>query len=115
MTETSRAAAWIAAMLAMLVVAAPAPADPGSRNLGHEGRWITDDRGRVVVLHGFNVINKSAPFTAPVIGFGADDAAFLASEGFNAVRLGVSYAGVEPVPGQYDEAYLDEVAATVRM
>ena len=68
-----------------------------------------------MILHGFNVVAKSPPYTAESIGFGADDAAFLAGEGFNTVRLGVSYAGVEPTPGLYDEQYLEEVRSTVRM
>jgi endoglycosylceramidase len=99
----------------LLMLSAPAAADPAPADLGHAGRWITDDRGRVVILHGFNVVPKSAPYTAESIGFGDDDAAFLASEGFNTVRLGVSYAGVMPVPGQIDESYLEEVGATVDM
>jgi endoglycosylceramidase len=98
---------------AALVCAAPAAGNAGE--LGHSGRWITDDRGRVVVLHGFNLVPKSAPHTAASVGFDDDDAAFLASEGFNAVRLGVGYASVEPAPGQYDAAYIEEVRRTVRM
>ena len=39
---------------------------------------------------------------------------FLHRHGFNGVRLGVIYAGVEPKPGKYDNAYLDHIAATER-
>jgi endoglycosylceramidase len=52
------------------------------------GRWLTDERGRVVVLHGMNMVNKLPPYHPAAIGFGAKDADFLAAQGFNTVRLG---------------------------
>jgi endoglycosylceramidase len=48
------------------------------------------------------------------VGFGDDDAAFLAGIGFNVVRVGVIWKALEPRPGVYDGAYLDSIAATVR-
>jgi endoglycosylceramidase len=101
--------------------AAPAPSlgfggPPNhGRQLGHAGRWITDASGRVVVLHGTNMVYKLAPFYPAAAGFDADDAAFLHSIGFNAVRVGVLWQAVEPKPGVYDDRYLKQVAATVRM
>jgi endoglycosylceramidase len=80
--------------------------------LGHSGRWITDARGRVVILHGVNMVYKRPPYYPAATGFGDDDAAFLAGHGFNAVRLGVIYKGVEPSPGSYDDGYLNQIAAT---
>jgi endoglycosylceramidase len=100
-----------ACSLGWLVVASTVTAAP-SAPLGHQGRWITDSAGRVVVLHGVNMVYKRPPYFPAVTGFGEDDAAFLDAQGFNTVRLGLIYAGVEPQPGQYDEAYLDEIAAT---
>ena len=58
------------------------------------------------------MVYKVAPYEPSVAGFGADDAAFLASEGFNSVRLGVIYKAVEPSPGSYDEAYIAKIAQT---
>src|SRR4051794_31280344 len=63
--------------------------------LGQSGRWITDASGRVVVLHGLNQVYKIAPYEPSAAGFGADDAAFLAANGFNAMRIGVIWAAVE--------------------
>jgi endoglycosylceramidase len=83
--------------------------------LGQAGRWITDAGGRVVILHGLNQVAKVAPYEPSGDGFGDDDAAFLAANGFDAVRLGVIWAAVEPEPGHYDDAYLDSVAATVHV
>jgi endoglycosylceramidase len=60
------------------------------------------------------MVSKLAPYEPSATGFGADDAAFLARNGFNVVRLGVIYAGVEPSPGQYNDAYLANIATTVK-
>jgi endoglycosylceramidase len=102
----------LALVVAAVLAAAPAAAAP-ALPLGHAGAWITDAGGRVVVLHGVNVVHKLAPYAPDALGFGDDDAAFLASEGYDAVRLGVIYAAVEPQPGVYDDAYLRRIAATV--
>lgn len=104
-----------AALAAVALSAAPAQAALAPP-LSHTGRWLTDARGRVVVLHGLNLVAKSAPFT-PQAYAGLDDAeaAFLASEGFDSVRLGVIDAAVEPSPGVYDTAYVARIAAAVRV
>jgi endoglycosylceramidase len=81
--------------------------------LSHSGRWITDAAGRVVIVHGTNMVYKLAPFYPAAVGFGADDAAFLRSIGFNAVRVGVIWAAVEPQPGVYDDAYIAQIKRTV--
>jgi endoglycosylceramidase len=81
--------------------------------LGHAGRWITDAQGRVTILHGLNMVNKRPPYAPDAVGFGDDDAAFLASEGYNTVRVGVIYKAVEPQPGVYDDAYLARIESTV--
>jgi endoglycosylceramidase len=99
------------ALLVCLAAAGPANADPAAP-LGHSGRWITDADGRVVILHGVNMVYKRAPYEPSAAGFGTDDAQFLQDNGFNVVRLGLIYKGVEPSPGAYDDAYLDDVAAS---
>jgi endoglycosylceramidase len=81
--------------------------------LGHAGRWMTDAGGRVVVLHGLNQVYKVPPYEPSADGFGDDDAAFLAGNGFNAIRLGVIWAAVEPQPLSYDDNYLASIAQTV--
>ena len=85
--------------------------------LSHVGRWITDSQNRVVIVHGLNMVYKRPPYYPAKVGFGADDATFLANHGFNAVRLGVIYKGVEPKPPSggkrsYNDAYLAQIANT---
>ncbi|WP_234821444.1 cellulase family glycosylhydrolase [Mycolicibacter virginiensis] len=78
------------------------------------GTWITDADGRVLVLHGFNEVYKISPYEPSAGGFSDDDAAFLAANGFNSVRLGVIWAGVEPQPGVIDYDYLASINQTVQ-
>ncbi len=91
--------------------ASAAPQPP----FGHAGQFMTDATGRVFVTHGVNLVYKVAPYEPSVSGFGDDDAAFLADQGFNSVRLGVIYKAVEPSPGVYDDAYLDKIAQTAAL
>jgi endoglycosylceramidase len=83
--------------------------------LSHQGRWLTDARGRVVLLHGFSDVAKTAPFYPAAFGFGEADAAFLEHEGFTALRLGVEFQGLMPTPGQVDERYIEALAGTVEL
>ena len=80
-----------------------------------DGRWILDPSGRVLVLHGLNMVYKRAPYAPDRIGFGKDDAAFLARNGFTTVRLGLIWKAVEPQPGQYDDAYLARIRRTTEL
>ena len=104
----------------MALAAAPTPAThargaAGLSSLTHDGRWLTDAQGRVVLVHGFNLVAKVAPYEPAAAGFDEADAAFLQAHGFNAVRLGVIFKGVEPKPGGYDERYLDSINRTVQL
>ena len=86
--------------------------------LGHDGRWFTDEDGRVVQVHGVNIVAKFPavdPPTPAEEGFDADDAAFLRDQGFNVVRLGVVFGGVMPQPGVIDQAYVDSIVETVHV
>ena len=83
--------------------------------LGQDHRWFTDATGRVVMLRGMNFVEKWAPFTPAADGFDDDDAALLADNGFNTLRLGVPLEFVMPAPGQVDRAYLESIADTVRI
>lgn len=79
------------------------------------GRWLVDADGRAVVLHGVNQLSKLPPFLPSALGFGEDDVAYIASQGFNTVRTGLLHQAFAPAPGVYDTTYLDDVAATVAL
>jgi endoglycosylceramidase len=87
------------------------------------GSAIADRGNRTVVLHGFNMVWKTPPYypassiyPAPFAVsqeksfFDERDAQLLADHGFNAVRLGVIWKGVEPTRGVYDDTYLDRMS-----
>ena len=84
------------------------------------GGRIVDSEDREVLLRGANVNGLveywqygEFPTTFPIT---EDDAEMMSDDiGWNAVRLLVSWSRVEPEPGQYDEAYLDEVQDAVEM
>jgi endoglycosylceramidase len=68
------------------------------------GPYIYDSNNRVVFLHGANVVYKHAPYIAyPDPGepwnFSASDAARMQKLGFNVVRLGIEWQGLEPGSG----------------
>src|SRR5205085_1118537 len=92
-----------AGLLAAAAAAAPAAQAAPALPLGHAGRFLVDGQGRVVVLHGYNMVYKRPPYDPEAVGFGDDDAAFLAAEGYDAARVGVIYKALEPSPGSYDD------------
>jgi len=84
------------------------------------GGRIVDAAGREVILRGVNVNAlveywQYAPALFTTYPFTAADADAIAALGFDAVRLLISWSRVEPAPGVYDEAYLDQVEAAVAL
>ena len=43
--------------------------------LDYSGRVLVDGQGRMVIVRGFNMINKLPPYTLSGAGFGEEDAA----------------------------------------
>ncbi len=65
------------------------------------GPYLVDSSGRVIFLHGVNVVYKHPPYEVfPDPGkpwnFDAHDASLMARLGFNVVRLGIVWRGLEP-------------------
>ena len=102
-------------MLLAVLLLVPTSGSAAVSGLTNSGRWLIDASGRVVILHGFNVVAKIAPYEPAATGFDDQDAAFLQAHGFNGVRLGVIFKGLEPQPGVFNDAYLASIAGTVNM
>lgn len=119
------AVAMVAAVAAALVVtpvavaagADDAAADAASVPAGFlraDGDRITDGEGHDVLLRGANV-NQLVDFYQPQDDVPAarplTEADFegMASYGFNAVRLGISWSALEPEEGELDAAYLARI------
>ncbi len=67
-----------------------------------QGRIFRDSLGRQVTLHGINVINKRKE-TGYTCVIKEDVYKKLNQWGFNVVRLGIIWDGLEPEPGKYNE------------
>jgi len=83
------------------------------------GGRIIDSEGRQVILRGVNVNalaeywqGTAFPTTFPLT---EDDADLMTAIGWNTVRLLLSWSRVEPQPGIYDDAYLEQARAAVEM
>jgi endoglycosylceramidase len=75
---------------------------------------------RTLIFHGVNAVYKIPPWYPTTTGFDSTttlsdiDAANLKKWGFNIVRLGVMWPGVEPGErGAYDQVYLDQIETIV--
>ncbi len=99
------------ALVAVLALAC-STAQAAPHSLKQQGRWTVDSAGRTVITHGVNMVYKLPPYTPEAAGFNNADARFLAHHGFNSVRLGVIFAGLEPKPGRIDQGYLNQIIRT---
>ena len=79
------------------------------------GRWMTDQQGRVIIFRGVNLVNKNSPYTYLNSGITVEDARIIRSAGMNVVRLGIIWDAIEPTPGQYNDAYLKDISSTITM
>jgi endoglycosylceramidase len=80
---------------------------------------IRDQRGAQVLLRGVNVNQLGEYFQAnpdlpPTVPLTKRDFHDIAQLGFNSVRLIVSWSRLEPTPGAYNTAYVDQIRRAVR-
>ncbi|MEV0667001.1 cellulase family glycosylhydrolase [Actinomadura luteofluorescens] len=99
--------------LAALTVTSPALTAAPARAQTAPLPAITDDQGRTLLLHGLNTAGSAkGPDGLPWVK--REDVVREARElGTNSVRYLVQWKNVEPEPGRYDDAYLDDVAERV--
>ncbi len=84
--------------------------------LGTMGRWMVDEQSRVVILRGVNMVNKNPPsYTLSATGFREEDAKVISAAGLNVVRVGLIWSAIETFPGEYNDAYIEDIVSTVRM
>ncbi|KAG0056485.1 hypothetical protein BGZ83_004743 [Gryganskiella cystojenkinii] len=76
-------------------------------------QMFIDAQGRTRFFHGTNMVKKSPPWHMDVTKFVPSwsivdkDIQTMKDLNINSIRLGVHWAGVEPVRGQYNQTYLD--------
>ncbi len=79
---------------------------------------IFDEQGRFVILRGanYNVLgdywqaNPAIPATKP---YSAEDIRLMAKYGFNCIRLLFCWSKLEPQPGQYNDAYVQQLVTVI--
>jgi len=80
---------------------------------------FVDDEGREIIFHGSSAVVKGPPWYPAHDSFSKDismskeDFEWMQRLGLNFLRLGVMWPGTEPVRGQYNETYLDQIEAIV--
>src|SRR5438034_9313501 len=96
----------VMAVLAASAVTTPVSSAPTTRtpapSVRVDGDRLVDELGRTVLLRGVNVVDKSPNhwftntdgFLSGVVG--DEDMAFLAGLGLNSIRLGFTWAAIEP-------------------
>ncbi len=72
------------------------------------GQFLTDRYGRTVIMHGVNLVYKVPPFEVEVQGSGPNvltvpEVQRMASLGFDVVRLGIIWKGLEPGTSQIND------------
>ena len=81
---------------------------------------LVDQSGRVRIFHGVNAVYKTPPYHPSVDSFdpfhslSEEDMLNFYEWGFNVVRLGVLWIGVEPVQNQVNQTYLDVMGSIVQ-
>ena len=80
---------------------------------------FVDEYGREVLFHGSSAVVKGWPWYPEWKTFSTDismskeDFEWMQKLGLNFLRLGVMWPGLEPVRGEYNETYLDQIDAIV--
>jgi endoglycosylceramidase len=86
--------------------------DLAGGNISVNGTRFIDSFGRQVILSGVNKVNKNQK-----MNYTDNDSISsyeqLSKYGFNCIRLGIIWDGIEPEPGKYDEKYLDKIEQRV--
>nr|WP_086822200.1 cellulase family glycosylhydrolase [Streptomyces sp. NRRL B-24572] len=70
---------------------------------------LTDSRGRVLTLRGWNLADKSHSGDAALSGITEKHFRDMRAKGFNTARVLFFWDDLEPRPGQYSRAYLDKI------
>jgi endoglycosylceramidase len=79
-----------------------------------EGERFIDQHGRQVLLNGVNLVNKN-PKQGYIGPEGVQEFESFKKWGFNIIRLGIIWDGLEPEPGQYNEEYLKKIDAQIEL
>ena len=88
------------------------------QQIGTKGTMFADDLGRARVFSGVNYVFKGeAPDEDGIVHYHhpltAENLRHLKQRGVNILRLGMTWAGIEPEMDKYNDVYLDEVRQVI--
>ncbi len=95
-------------LLVLTLVVSSCNSEPPIGYIQTDGTRFIDAGGRTMLFNGVNVICKD-PRKNYTQQFSKAEFDSLAAWGFNMIRFGIIWSGVEPHPGEYNEKYLEEV------
>ncbi|QJD87094.1 cellulase family glycosylhydrolase [Cohnella herbarum] len=79
-----------------------------------DGSRFVDAQGRHVILHGISMVCKDKS-KGYIDDWSEEDFRKLRQWGFNVIRLGIIWDGVEPNPGEYDVRYIEKIREQIRL
>ncbi|NND07055.1 MAG: cellulase family glycosylhydrolase [Saprospiraceae bacterium] len=82
------------------------------KGIGIEEDRFVDDQGRHIILNGINVVSKSKA-DGYIFDGGTNFYKKLRNLGINCIRFIIIWDRLEPSPGQYNKAYLQEIDACI--
>lgn len=79
------------------------------------GTVLVDDKGRERIFHGVNFVDKSDYIFGEQKVQDLDEEMIkkIAENGVNLIRLGFTWAKIEPAPGAYNDEYLEDRKSVV--
>ncbi len=79
------------------------------------GKVLVDDKGRERIFHGVNFVDKSDYIFGKQKVQDLDEEMIkkIAANGVNLIRLGFTWAKIEPAPDAYNDEYLERLAETL--
>ncbi len=100
-----RALSLVIAACGVTLALSPAAASAAERFVTIDGARFIDAHGRQVIFHGLNVVRKNDTWGS-YDWLNEDGYARMQTWGVNCVRLGFTWAALEPRPGEYSEECL---------
>ncbi|CAF2160118.1 unnamed protein product [Rotaria magnacalcarata] len=86
----------------------------GSADVHVNSTFILDSSNRVRIYHGANFVVKQFPWYPPEL-LDPNYVAQLSKSGFNVIRLGMMWSGVEPQPQKYNVTYLNTMQKIIAL
>ena len=101
------------ALILLLILISCNSKELDSNFISVKDQKFIDAEGRQIILHGVNVVNKNSKVN--YLGDETiEDFAKMHQWGFNCIRLGIIWDGLEPGPGVYDEQYLKGIDERIK-